>query len=66
MHGVEELQRRLGHLVVEASLPAPGTPASSSYEGEGFVIVRDEDTAVVRDALDQIVDGIRVELVEAQ
>ena len=66
VHGVEELQRRLGHLVVEASLPGPGTPASSSYEGEGFVIVRDEDTAVVRDALDQIVDGIRVELVEAQ
>jgi len=66
VYGVDELQRRLGHLVVEARLPQPGQPASSSYEGEGYVIVRHPETAVVRDALRQIVDGIRVELVEAQ
>jgi biotin carboxylase len=64
VHGVEELQRRLGHLVVEARLPVPGQPASSGYEGEGYVIVRDPDTAVVRDALRQIVEEVRVELVE--
>ncbi len=45
VHGVEELQRRIGHLVVEARLPEPGQPASSSYEGEGYVIVRHPDTA---------------------
>ena len=66
VHGVEEVQRQLGHLVVEARLPEPGQPASSSYEGEGYVIVRDPDTEVVRDALHRIVDGVRVELVEAQ
>jgi phosphoribosylaminoimidazole carboxylase (NCAIR synthetase) len=66
VHGVEELQRRIGHLVVEARLPESGQPASSSYEGEGYVIVRDPETEVVRDALRQIVDGIRVELVEVQ
>jgi hypothetical protein len=66
VHGVEDLQRGLGHLVVEAKLPEPGQPASSSYEGEGYVIVCDPDTAVVRDALDRIVDGVTVELVEAQ
>jgi hypothetical protein len=65
VHGVEELQRRLGHLVVEARLPVPGQPASSDYTGEGYVIVRHPETAVVRDAVAQIVDGIRVELVEA-
>jgi hypothetical protein len=63
---VDALQRRLGHLVVEAKLPEPGQPASSSYEGEGWVIVRDPDTAVVATALEEIVNGIRVELVEAQ
>ena len=63
---VEKLQADLGHLVVEANLPQPGRPASSSYEGEGYVIVRHPQTDVVRDALRQIVDGIRVELVEAQ
>ncbi|TQM45895.1 ATP-grasp domain-containing protein [Pseudonocardia cypriaca] len=66
VHGVDELQQRIGHLVVEARLPEPGQPASSSYEGEGYVTVRHPDTDVVRDALRQIVDGIRVELVEAQ
>jgi phosphoribosylaminoimidazole carboxylase (NCAIR synthetase) len=66
VHGLDELQRQIGHLVVETRLPEPGQPASSSYEGEGYVIVRDPDTEVVRDALKRIVSGIRVELVEAQ
>jgi biotin carboxylase len=65
VHGVDELQRQIGHLVVEARLPQVGQPASSSYEGEGYVIVRDPDTDVVRDALHRIITGIRVELVEA-
>ncbi|HET6920400.1 MAG TPA: hypothetical protein VFI46_13170 [Jiangellaceae bacterium] len=66
VHGADELQRELGHLVVESRLPQPGQPASTGYEGEGYVIVRDPDTAVVRDALHRIVTGLRVELVEAQ
>jgi phosphoribosylaminoimidazole carboxylase (NCAIR synthetase) len=66
VHGADELQRRIGHLVVEARLPEPGQPAASGYEGEGYVIVRHPETEVVRDALRQIVDGVRVELVEAQ
>jgi biotin carboxylase len=66
VHGVDELQREIGHLVVEARLPEIGQPASSSYEGEGYVIVRDSDTEVVRDALNRIVSRIRVELVEVQ
>jgi biotin carboxylase len=64
VHGVDAVARALGPLVVEARLPEPGQPASTSYEGEGYVIVRDPDTAVVREALDTIVSGIRVELVE--
>lgn len=66
VHGIDELQGRLGHLVVEARLPQPGQPAASGYEGEGYVIVRDPDTDVVRDALRRIVSGVRVELAEAQ
>ncbi|MFI7371939.1 hypothetical protein ACIBSW_17770 [Actinoplanes sp. NPDC049668] len=66
VHGAEKLQAELGHLVVEARLPQPGQPANTSYEGEGYVIVRDPDTEVVRDALRRIVSGIRVELVEQQ
>ena len=65
VHGVERIRRELGELVVDASLPRPGQPASTSYEGEGFVTVRHEDTAVVREALDRIITGVRIELFEA-
>lgn len=66
VHGADALQRELGHLVVEARLPQPGQSASSSYEGEGYVTVRHPETGVVQDALQRIVSGIRVELVEAE
>jgi biotin carboxylase len=66
VHGIEELQREIGDLVVEARLPEVGQAASSGYEGEGYVIVRHPDTEVVRDALHRIITRLRVELVEAQ
>jgi hypothetical protein len=66
VHGVDELQRQIGRLVVEARLPEIGQPASSGYEGEGFVIVRDRDTNVVRDALQRVINTIRIELVEVE
>jgi len=65
VHGVDDLQRDIGHLVVESRLPRVGQQSSASYEGEGWVTVRDPDTEVVREALRRIVGGIRVELVEA-
>lgn len=66
VHGVDEVNRQIGHLVVEAQLPRPGQPAASDYLGEGFIMVRDPDTDVVEDALQRIIDGVRVELAEAQ
>jgi phosphoribosylaminoimidazole carboxylase (NCAIR synthetase) len=66
VHGLDEIQRQLGHLVVEARLPQPGQPAAGDYLGEGFIMVRDPDTEVVRDALRRVVSGVRVELVEAR
>jgi hypothetical protein len=66
VHGIEAMQSQIGHLVVEARLPQPGQPAASDYLGEGYVIVRDPDTDVVKDALQRIISGVRVELAEAQ
>jgi len=65
VHGIEAVQQQIGHLVVDARLPQPGQPAGSDYLGEGYVIVRDPDTAVVEDALQRIISGVRVELAEA-
>lgn len=62
IHGLDEAQRRFGELVVEVKLPQEGQPPSDSYEGDGYVIVRHPDTEVVQNALQQIVQLIRVEL----
>jgi biotin carboxylase len=64
VHGLDSVQRDLGELIVESRLPQPGQPASSTYLGEGYVMVRHPDTDVVRDALARIVSTVRVELVE--
>jgi hypothetical protein len=49
-------------MVVESRLPERGQLSSSSYEGDGYIIVRHRDTAVVADALRRLVSGVRVEL----
>lgn len=60
--GLDRAQAEMGDLVVEARLPQPGQPASGSYEGEGYVILRHPDTAVVEKALKRVVSLLRVEL----
>lgn len=62
VHGLDEAQRRYGHLVVEARLPSAGQFASDSYEGEGYVIIRHENSDVIEDALKNIVKLVQVEL----
>jgi hypothetical protein len=62
VRGLEEIADELGPLVVEARMPRASQPPSSGYEGEGYVIVRHPDTAVVKDALKKIVTRVRVEL----
>ena len=62
VHGVDELPPEVRSLVVESRLPRPGQPSSGSYEGDGYVIVRHPDTAVVAAALRQLVTTVRVEL----
>ncbi len=60
VEGLEAAQREIGPLVVEANLPRPGQPKSSSYEGEGYCIVRHPNTAVVEKALQVLVSRVRV------
>jgi len=60
--GLERARRELGDLVVEAVLPQVGQPRASSYEGEGFVILRHPETEVVQEGLEKLVSTLRVEL----
>jgi biotin carboxylase len=62
IHGLDQVQREVGSLVVDAKLPSPGQAPTGSYEGEGFVIVRHPETAVVQQALKRLISLVRVEL----
>lgn len=62
VEGLEEAKREIGGLVVEAKLPVVGASPSSSYEGDGYVIVRHRETEVVEAALKRIVSTVRVKL----
>ena len=59
--GVDEAQAQIGKLVMEAKLPARGTFRSDSYEGDGYVIVRDPDTAVVEAAMKTVIETIQID-----
>jgi hypothetical protein len=59
--GVDRVQELVGRLIVEARLPEPGAPRSDSYEGDGYIIIRDPDTEVVTAAMKTIIETIGVE-----
>jgi biotin carboxylase len=62
IRGLDEAQRELGPLVVETRLPRPGQAPASSYEGDGYVVLRHPETRVVGEALQRLVQLVRVEL----
>lgn len=62
VHGIEQAQKELGELVVEAKLPQVGQAKADSYEGEGYAILRHPDTGVLERALQRLVTLVRVEL----
>jgi ATP-grasp domain len=62
VHGLDRLPPEVSSLVVESRLPEPGQLSSESYEGDGYVILRHPDTAVVTDAMRNLVTSMRVEL----
>ncbi|MCB1049332.1 MAG: ATP-grasp domain-containing protein, partial [Acidobacteria bacterium] len=62
VHGLDQAQREVGKLVIEAKLPQAGQKASGTYEGDGYVIMRHPDTEVVKAALKQLISTVRVEM----
>lgn len=63
VRGVERANELVGHLAVESRLPRPGAPRSDSYEGDGYVVVRDPDVEVVKRAMTTIIETIQIEYV---
>jgi biotin carboxylase len=62
VHGWDAVQSELRDLVTDVKLPELGSGSSTSYEGEGFVIVRHPETKVVEQAVARIVSLMRIEL----
>ena len=55
-----ETNEAIGRWVVEAKLPTIGAPKSDSYEGDGYVIVRDASTDVVQKVIAKVIETVRV------
>ena len=49
-HGLDQVSLESRELIVDARLPAPGDAPTGTYEGDGFVIVRADETAAVERA----------------
>ena len=62
VHGLDYMLRKLEGMLVEWKPPQPGQPAGVTYEGEGYIMVRHPETARVEEALEEIVNTVRVEL----
>ncbi len=59
--GVDRANEMIGKLVVESKLPSRGAPKSDSYEGDGYIVVRDRDTEVVKKAMMIAIETIQVQ-----
>ncbi len=62
VHGLDIVRQELGPLIAEANLPQRGQPKSSSYEGEGNIVLRHPQTEVVVQALRRLISVVRVEM----
>ncbi|MFM2162054.1 MAG: hypothetical protein RLZZ383_1566 [Pseudomonadota bacterium] len=61
VHGLDEAQAAAGHLVVDRKLPAVGQVRGSSYEGDGWAILKHPSTEVVRAGLLAMISKVRVQ-----
>lgn len=61
IRGLAEAQAEVGVHVVDRKLPVVGQPKATSYEGEGWAVVRHESTAVVIHALKRLIELVRIE-----
>ncbi len=62
VHGVNEVNLAVGPMIVAAKTPKVGDTPSTSYEGDGWIIVRHPKTEEVEKAILKIVSTIKVEL----
>jgi phosphoribosylaminoimidazole carboxylase (NCAIR synthetase) len=62
VHGLERVHVEFGAMVCDVKLPAIGAPPAATYEGDGYIILRHPETAVVERAIRRVVELVHVEL----
>ena len=60
-HGLDRISDATRSRIVDVRLPGHGDAPSGTYEGDGYVIVRDHDTAAVEQAVGELISTIRLE-----
>jgi biotin carboxylase len=60
--GIDRVNDELGHLICDMKLPEIGAAPAATYEGDGFIILRHPETAVVEAAIRRVVELVHVEL----
>lgn len=60
VENVDAVQKKIGKWVEEAKLPTPGAPKSDSYEGDGYVILKDRSTDTVKKVSKYVLETLRV------
>lgn len=61
--GVRETHEAIGPWLVEAKLPSIGAAKSASYEGDGYVVVRHESTAKVKEMIRTVIETLKIHYV---
>ena len=62
VHGLAQVHAEFGSLVCDVKVPPIGLPPVASYEGDGYIILRHPETAVVERAIRRVVELVHVEL----
>ncbi len=62
VHGLDEVLKEFGPILVEADLPYLGQVKVDAFDGQGYLMVRHPETSVVEHAISEIVSRVRVEI----
>jgi len=60
--GIDRVHEEMGHLICDMKLPPLGSPPAATYEGDGYIMLRHPETAVVEKAIRRVVELVHVEL----
>jgi biotin carboxylase len=62
IHGIDAVRAEFGHLICDMKLPQVGDAPVATYEGDGYIILRHPETAIVEHAIRRVVQLVRIDV----